>query len=302
MLLQESSSSAPRKRPAPTGAAFGLRLGLLICLLSMLPSAGCQSPSEDPAGGTVEETVKLVVTGSSTVAPLVSDLAKAFEKKHDNARVDVQTGGSSRGMSDARRGLADIGMVSRSPKEGEDDLRWHPIANDGLAIIVHADNPVGALSSEQVEKIYRGDIESWHSVGGNDAPITVVNKAEGRSTLEIFLGHFGFESADVEADVVIGDNQQGIKTVSGNPDAIAYVSIGTAEFETSEGTPIKLLTLDSVVPSTAAVRDGTYPISRTLHLVTADEPEGWVAAFVDYCRSTEAHPLVEGQYFVPLGG
>ena len=55
--------------------------------------------------------------------------------------------------------------------------------------------------------------------------MTVVNKAEGRSTLELFLDYFKLKSPDVQADVVIGDNEQGIKTVAGNPNAIGYVSI-----------------------------------------------------------------------------
>lgn len=269
----------------------------MLLLAILVLASGCAPGSQT---GADSESVKLVVTGSSTVAPLVSDLAKAFEAEHPAARIDVQTGGSSRGMADARQGLADIGMVSRSPKDDEQDLQWHAVAKDGLAVIVHADNPLDGLSGADVERIYRGEIASWQELGGNDAPVTVVSKAEGRSTLEIFLKHFGMASPDIQADVVIGDNQQGIKTVAGNPDAIAYVSIGTAEFEAAQGTPIKLLTLDGVVPSTAAVRDGSYPISRTLHLVTAQAPEGWVAEFLTFCGSTAAQPLVEGQFFVPL--
>ena len=65
---------------------------------------------------------RIIITGSSTVAPVISDLAKLYESTHKNIRVDVQTGGSSRGILDARKGLASIGMVSRSLKKGEADL------------------------------------------------------------------------------------------------------------------------------------------------------------------------------------
>jgi phosphate transport system substrate-binding protein len=150
--------------------------------------------------------------------------------------------------------------------------------------------------------MFVGEIETWSEVGGDEAPITVVSKAEGRSTLEVFLAHFGLESVDIQADVIIGDNQQGIKTVVGNPDAIAYVSIGTAEFEANVGTAIRLVALDGAMPSTAALREGTYPLARTLHLVTSGEPQGPAAAFIEFMRSAEVHDLVEGQYFVPLAG
>ena len=58
--------------------------------------------------------------------------------------------------------------------------------------------------------IYTGKIVNWQAVGGKDAPITVVNKSAGHSTLELFLHHFGLENTDVKPHVIIGDNQQGI--------------------------------------------------------------------------------------------
>ena len=65
---------------------------------------------------------KIVITGSSTVAPLIAEIGKRFEEKNPGVRVDVQTGGSSRGINDARSGLANIGMASRALKDGEKDL------------------------------------------------------------------------------------------------------------------------------------------------------------------------------------
>jgi len=74
-----------------------------------------------------------------------------------------------------------------------------------------------------------GRIDRWSGIGGPERPITVVNKAEGRSTLDLFLAHFGLRNSEVKPDVVIGDNAQGLKTVAGNPWSIGYASIGSAE-------------------------------------------------------------------------
>ncbi|MFX8067301.1 substrate-binding domain-containing protein, partial [Acinetobacter baumannii] len=92
----------------------------------------------------------ITVTGSSTLAPVLLEMAKAYEAKTPNVRVDVQTGGSSKGLADARSGKADIGMVSRARRPDETDLQWTLVANDGLAIIVHKSNPLDALSADQV--------------------------------------------------------------------------------------------------------------------------------------------------------
>lgn len=243
---------------------------------------------------------KLVLTGSSTVAPLVAEIARRFEAGHPGVRVDVQTGGSSRGINDARTGLADIGMVSRALKDEEKDLTGYAIARDGIGVIVHAANPVSALSDAQVVGLYTGVIRNWKEVGGKDAPITVINKAEGRSTLELFLSYFKLQPEQIKASVVIGDNEQGIKTLAGNPDGIAYVSIGAAEYNVSRGTPIKLLPIQTIAASTENVRNGSFPLSRPLTLVTQGEAAGLAREFIDFARSPACHDLVQQLYFVPL--
>lgn len=243
---------------------------------------------------------KLVLTGASTIAPLAGELARRFERLHPGVRIDVQTGGTARGINDARKGTADIGMVSRALKPEEKYLHAHAIALDGVGIIVHASNRISALSRQQVIDIYTGQIINWKVVGGPDAPIAVVNKTEGRSTLELFLSYLNLKNSDVKAHVIIGDNSQGIKTVAGNPNAINYVSIGAAEYESRHGTPIKLLSLDGIEASVGNVRNGSYPLSRSLNLVTQRAPKGLARDFIEFARSEQVHDLVEAQYFVPL--
>ena len=244
---------------------------------------------------------KLTLTGSSTVAPLASEIAKKFEAEHPDVRIDVQTGGSSRGLADAAQGLADIGMVSRALKDSETErFTSYAIATDGIGIILASSNPVSSLSDRQVVDIYTGKIDNWQQVGGTDAPITVVNKAEGRSTLELFLNYFDLENSQIEADVIIGDNQQGIKTVAGNKNAIGYVSIGAAERDISADVPLKLLSVGGVEASTATVRDGSFPLSRPLNLVTTETPLGLSKEFIEFAQSEKVHDLVEAQNFIPV--
>jgi phosphate transport system substrate-binding protein len=241
---------------------------------------------------------RLVVTGSSTIAPLVLEMAKRFESLNPGVRIDVQSGGSSRGIADARSGVAQIGMVSRALKSGESDLIAHTIAIDGIALIVHRSNPLFGVTDDQVRSIYRGELSNWKDVGGAQRPITVVNKAEGRSTLELFLQHFGLKNSEVRAQVVIGDNQQGIKTVAGNPGAIGYVSIGTADYEAAHGAAIRLLPMAGVEATVEGVRSGRFPLSRPLNLVTPGEPGALALRFIAFAQSEAVDDLISAQYFV----
>ncbi|WP_419168261.1 phosphate ABC transporter substrate-binding protein [Halobacteriovorax sp.] len=242
----------------------------------------------------------LIITGSSTIAPVISDLAKNYESKHSNTRIDVQTGGSSRGILDARKELAQIGMVSRSMKVSEGDLHHFTLAKDGLAIIVHKSNPIKELTEDQIKKIYHKEIKNWKSIGGNNKKIVVVHKAEGRSTLELFLKFFKLKNSEISPEVIIGDNEQGIKTVSKNPNAIAYVSIGAAEYNASIGVPLKLLKFKGIEAKVKNVENGSYPLMRELNLVTKSKPTALADNFIKYVLSKEASQTIKDHYFVPV--
>lgn len=264
---------------------------LLLILLAV--TSGCRPASS------AQVAERLVVTGSSTVAPLVSEIGKRFEA-FEGVRVDVQTGGSSRGVADARQGLSDVGMASRALKTNESDLESFTIALDGICLIVHSDNPIVDLSDRQVVDLFTGAAPRWSLVGGADVAVTVVHKAEGRSTLELFLEHFGLGNRDVRPSVVIGDNEQGIKTVAGQVGAIGYVSIGAAEHARERGVPIRLLPMAGVAATTENLENGRFPLSRPLNLVTLGEPSELARRFIDFARSTSVHGLVSELSFVPV--
>ncbi len=242
-----------------------------------------------------------MVTGSSTIAPLVADAAKRYERSHPGVRIEVQSGGSSRGIADAVSGVADLGMVSRELKQEEKEkLTAHLLATDGVCVVVHKDNPVNQLDRQQLIDIYTKKVTNWNRVGGHDATIVVANKAEGRSTLEIFVHFLGLDNADVKPDIVVGENLHVINSVVSNPNTVGYVSIGAATAEAGAGTPIKLVVTDGVAPTMESVHDGSFPITRPLNLATDSETSPAGRAFLDYLMSTEIHDIIEQHNFVPV--
>ncbi|TVP52455.1 MAG: phosphate ABC transporter substrate-binding protein [Halomonadaceae bacterium] len=259
-------------------------------MLVVLFLSGCGKPQHDT----------LVLTGSSTVAPLISDLAADFEALNPGVRVDVQSGGSSRGLADVRQGTAALGMISRELRSEESGLQAHVIARDGISLLVHARNPVTELSDEQVRRLFRGEIANWQEVTDFDARVSIVHKGEGRATLDVFLAYFALHNRDVKADLIVGENQQGIRSVAGNPGAIGYVSIGSANYEIAQGVPVKGLAIAGVAPDATAIAQGDYPLSRNLNLVTQGELGGLAADFVAYARSPQAHERIQQHFFTPV--
>lgn len=116
------------------------------------------------AGGDVEG--KVVVSGSSSVTPVMEKLAEAYNAVNDKVEIEVQQSDSTTGMTNAIDGLCDIGMASRELKDSELEAGLTPtvIAQDGIAVIVNKDNEVSDLTTEQVKDIYTGGITTWEEL------------------------------------------------------------------------------------------------------------------------------------------
>ncbi len=108
-------------------------------------------------------TGKIVVGGSSSVTPVMEKLKEAYTALNANAVIEIQQSDSTTGMNDAIEGICDIGMASRELKDSELEagLQNTVIALDGIAVIVNNDNPLEGVTSEQVMKIYTGEITNW---------------------------------------------------------------------------------------------------------------------------------------------
>jgi phosphate transport system substrate-binding protein len=109
---------------------------------------------------------KVVVAGSSSVTPVMEKLKEAYAKINPAVNIEIQQSDSSTGMNAAIDGICDIGMASRELKSSETEkgLTGTVIAIDGIAVIVHRENPLTSLTRDQVKAIYLGQAETWDAV------------------------------------------------------------------------------------------------------------------------------------------
>ena len=278
------------------------RISLLAIGVSVYASLwGCSSTplATDAADNDLQR--KLTIHGASTLEPLVSDIAQRFERQNPQVKIKIKTTSSSAGLADVGEEKVDIGMVSRAllPSEKK-EFQDFTIAREGVGLIINQDNPIDSLSHEDILNIYTGRIDNWREVGGINQSIRVVNKTGKNSTQELFLNYFQLDNAQIEVNAITENNQQKIEIIASNPDAIGYISIGTGEYNISHGLPIKLLPIDSVEPSTAAVQDGSFPLSRPLNLVTKTEPSGLTKEFIEFAQSEKVHDLIKAENFIPI--
>jgi phosphate transport system substrate-binding protein len=253
--------------------------------------AGCQ-PAEKPVR-------HLVLSGSRSMAPLMREVSKRFTARHGDVHINVEDLPGDRAVLDTRQGLADIGMLGRPLRPNETGLHAFAIARDGLALIVHRDNPVRSLTEGQIAGLFSGLYANWKEVGGPDRPVKLAGQSEGRAAREVFLEHFGLKPGPVRTDPAVAGSEQAIEAVATHPNAIGYASAGIAE-KAAAKEPIRILSLGGVLPTSENVHSGRYSLVRPLQLLTREVPEGVIRDVIDFARSAEVRDLIRQYGFVPI--
>lgn len=112
------------------------------------------------------ESGKVVVSGSSSVTPVMEKLKEAYLAINPNVTIEIQQSDSSTGVSNTIDGTCDIGMASRELKDSEveNGVSSTVIAMDGIAVIVNGGNSISGLTNGQVMDIFTGSVTSWSDV------------------------------------------------------------------------------------------------------------------------------------------
>ena len=263
-------------------------LALAVALTLMLSGCSSTAPSQ-----------RLTVTGSTTILPIAELSAEMFDAAHPGVKVLVSGVGSSAGIESVTNGTSDIGTSSRELKGDElkAGLVDSAIAYDAIAVIVNPDNPVTNLTTAQTRDIFTGKIRDWSEVGGPRMPILLVNRDAASGTRDAF-DKIVLKGAtfDPTAAVLPGTGQVR-SVVAQAKGSVGYISLG---FVTDQ---VKALSIDGVAPTVATVKDGTYPVRRTLHFFTKDDPRGLAKQYIDFVLSQAIQKDVVGKAgFTPMAG
>ena len=232
---------------------------------------------------------RLTFVGSTTVQPLAARLGEAFKQHYPAVVLDIAAGGTKVGIQAVHDGTADIGMASRALKPEEaTGIQQQQIALDVIAVVVHKDNPTNGLSMLQLHDIYVGSVDNWRDVGGPDMPIVVVTRAETSGTRgafdELVLAGQSPGARNLKIAITAGDDADLVAMEMGD---IGYVGFGNIDNR------LKVLAIEGVPPTRETARDGTYPLTRPLSLLTGPLSQPLAQLFIDYAISAEGQKVVE---------
>ncbi|KJZ49801.1 substrate-binding domain-containing protein [Pseudomonas fluorescens] len=308
-----------------------LRVLFLLMLCTGLPQAASAGDLPTPEHGPV-----LRIQGSNTIGAalgpalvegLLSEqgLRRIHRETPDTANelrivgetvqgrrvvVEVAAHGSSTGFTALKTASADLAASSRPIKDSElaslqslGDLKSpsaeQVIAIDGLAIILHPDNPLNQLDTVQLARIFSGEVKTWEDIGGRGGPIHLYARDDQSGTYDTFkelvlsgrgktlgIAAKRFESSDQLSNAVSAD-PQGIGFIG-----LPYVRQAKA-VAIVDGQSQAMLPLNSLI----ATED--YPLSRRLFFYlppTGKNP--WAQALVAYAQSSKGQAIVAANGFI----
>jgi len=288
--------------PKLNGSGVGLKSWMKISAAVLITAMICVPVTATVMGSS---SYMLNVAGSTTVQPLMMELQKEFEK-FAKVEMNVTGGGSGVGVSSTLNGVANIGMLSRdlTPEEKKKGLVVHPIALDAVVVVINtgAGLTVPDLTMEELLGIYNGTILNWNELGGADKSIKVIAREQGSGSRECFdnamkkeAERHGIEYRLRDGVLPIISTNMVLTTVNNTDGAIGYVNYNVAH---GHGDRTMTVSLNGIEADDADIKDGTYPISRTLILVTKDEPTEMIKFFIDWILSEDGQRIVEESGFV----
>ena len=271
----------------------------LLILLALLATAAV--PSWSAGRG-------ITIKGSDTMIILGQRWAEQYMDGNPGKVVQVTGGGSGTGIAALINGTTDICQASRPMKDDEKKkLRDRfqtmgteiPVARDGLAIYLHDANPVRELSLDQLRSIYTGQFTNWKQVGGADAPIVLYSRENNSGTYVYFKDHV-LQGRDYSARCqTLPGTAAVVNAVARDRNGIGYGGGAYAKGVRECGVK-KNAASPAVLPTAAAVRDGSYPISRYLYFYTRTRPAGDVKKFVGWVLSDAGQSVVTLVGYYPV--
>ena len=270
-------------------------LGLAACSAAGVLTAckGTDAPSGSTASSAAEQPASSAASSAvQQPEPLMAQMLA------DTTGMDLEEARSSITVSTTAYAWENFGLydtttrmlvvyeapdyVKEELQEANVELEQKPIGVDALVFIVNEDNPVQALTRQQLRDIYAGKITNWKDVGGKDQEIVAFQRGEDSGSQTLFKklliqgGELMTPPSEL-APAAMGELVDSIADYNNSANAIGFsVYYYIDQMYSKPG--LRLLAVDGVTPSNDTLADGSYPLCNDFYAVihpdaAADSPE-----------------------------
>ena len=266
----------------------------IICsaLIITLIAVGCakgvasnESQSEESLTGTIS------LAGSTSMEKLCEAMSESFMADNQGITVTVEYVGSGAGIESLSKGSVDIGNSSRNlkPEELSNGCVENVVALDGIAVIVDKNNGVTDISSENLKKLYTGEIKNWKELGGADEAVVVIGREAGSGTRDAFEELLELKDKCDYAQQLDSTGAV-LAKVASTPGAIGYVSLDVVDDS------VVSVSIDSVEANEQNILAGKYLLSRPFVMATKGDVSSQnelVQKWFEYVNSEKGKEIIK---------
>jgi len=263
-----------------------------------------------PLEGVAAKPTVIRIAGATAMQPVLADLTVAFRQRYPHVLFELTGDGSSVGEDRLLAGQVDLaastlvspnvpGLLFQTRRVSS--YTRTPIGLDGLALIVHQDNPVENLTLVQLQSLYSGRILQWAEVGGLPAEVLLTSREDGGGSRQLFDEQImGDERVSLTA-LVLPTDANVVDYVAANVPAIGYVShayVVSLLSQDSQRTDveslpsIRVLAIEGRLPTLQSIQEQSYALIQPLYLVSRMRPRGWLQQFIDFTLSPAGQAIV----------
>ena len=264
-------------------------------LLGLALTAGAllAIPTAAPAGS----TATLSMSGSSTALPVVADLAYFYRRSHPDApRFSLVGGGSAAGIIDTARGVVDAGLASRE-RESSDPrgLVFTTFALSGVCLVTNRSNALPDFPHALIQDLVAGRVTSWAQVPGSARTDAIV----GAGLIAGGGARTVFTSAFIDPATTVVPPSRSFTTAAQVREFVLSTPAGWSYVDLLYTTGLRVVPYQGIPCTRATVVSGEYPATRPLGTVTRGKPQGTVARFLRWVRTSRVARRVIATRYVP---
>jgi phosphate transport system substrate-binding protein len=238
----------------------------------------------------------ITMSGSTSVAPLASLLAREYLKLYPNrVKFRLAQGGSDVGVADVAAGRVSIGNSSRDPKSSDTGVFFNKIARDAICLVTNPANPIANLSQAQIQGIFSGDVRNWEDVpgSGTTGSIDLVVRTPASGTQDAFQKIFMGSKSVSGSAAAKASNGLVQQAVQSDKNAVGYVSLDFVSGTHPAG-------YEGVACNLRNAKSGEYGGVRNFWMVTRGRAKGAVQKFIYWVQNSAKAQAIVGKHWVPL--
>jgi phosphate transport system substrate-binding protein len=247
----------------------------------------------------------------ATAAYPVYAAAAQYLYSPEAAAAQIQMSNTPRAYERLIDGEVDVIFVAqpsqaqkKAAAEKNIQLTLTPMGREAFVFLVSEKNSLRSLTIQQIRDVYSGRIQRWDEVGGGGETIMAFQRPPNSGSQTVMLAKVmqGEKMREPLQEEKVRGMGGAVKRVASYRNAAQSIGYSFRFYATKmqNTAGIKLLAVNGTEPSIENIRNGTYPFTVDVFMVTAGEPKPSTRKLMDWVLSAPGQKLIQDTGYVPL--